>query len=66
VLALCDRLGQPVHLVGHSFGGSVALLASACTHWRFHAIPEGDHMAPLTRPDMVNPVVRAFLDESPA
>src|SRR5512144_2522758 len=25
VLALCEELASPVHLVGHSFGGSVAL-----------------------------------------
>jgi pimeloyl-ACP methyl ester carboxylesterase len=29
VLALCEDLGAPVHLVGHSFGGSVALKAAA-------------------------------------
>ncbi len=40
----------------------VALLARACPHWRFHALSEGGHMAPLTRPDLVNPVVSAFLD----
>ncbi|MGD9945528.1 MAG: alpha/beta fold hydrolase, partial [Burkholderiaceae bacterium] len=29
VLALCEELGAPIHLVGHSFGGSVALKAAA-------------------------------------
>lgn len=29
ILALLDRLGEPVHLVGHSFGGAVAWLAAA-------------------------------------
>ena len=28
VLAVCEELGSPVHLVGHSFGGSVALKAA--------------------------------------
>lgn len=40
----------------------VAIFAKACPHWTFHTIPEGGHMAPLTRPELVNPVVRQFLD----
>ena len=28
VLAVCEQLGEPVHLVGHSFGGTVALKAA--------------------------------------
>lgn len=37
------------------------LLRSAFPLWEFASIPEGGHMAPLTRPDLVNPVVRSFL-----
>ncbi len=44
----------------------VELFAEGCPHWRFHAIPGGGHMAPLTRPELVNPVVRQFLDAAPA
>jgi len=40
----------------------VALFTEACPHWTFHTIPEGGHMAPLTRPELINPVVRQFLD----
>lgn len=40
----------------------VGIFADACPHWTFHIIPEGGHMAPLTRPELVNPVVRQFLD----
>jgi pimeloyl-ACP methyl ester carboxylesterase len=40
----------------------VAIFARACPHWTFHTIPEGGHMAPLTRPELINPVVRQFLD----
>jgi pimeloyl-ACP methyl ester carboxylesterase len=40
----------------------VELFASACPHWRFHPMAGGGHMAPLTRPELVNPVVRQFLD----
>lgn len=44
----------------------VAVFAEACPHWRFHRIPEGGHMAPLTRPELVNPVVRRFLEAADA
>jgi pimeloyl-ACP methyl ester carboxylesterase len=40
----------------------VELLAEACPHWRFHAMPGGGHMAPLTRPELVNLAIREFLD----
>ena len=40
----------------------VTIFAKTCPHWSFHTIPEGGHMAPLTRPDLINPVVRQFLD----
>jgi pimeloyl-ACP methyl ester carboxylesterase len=40
----------------------VDIFARACPHWTFHTIPEGGHMAPLTRPELINPVVRQFLD----
>ncbi|PWJ21043.1 alpha/beta hydrolase [Jannaschia seohaensis] len=32
----------------------VALMEEACPHWQFIRLPEGGHMAPLTRPDAVN------------
>lgn len=41
------------------------LLQEARPRWRFHALAEGGHMAPLLRPDLVNPVVAAFLDAQP-
>jgi len=40
----------------------VDILANARPHWSFRNVPEGGHMAPLTRPELVNPVVREFLD----
>jgi pimeloyl-ACP methyl ester carboxylesterase len=40
----------------------VSLFAEVCPHWSFHTLPEGGHMAPLTRPELINPVVRRFLD----
>lgn len=40
----------------------VELMRSRCPAWRFEQIAEGGHMAPLTRPDLVNPIVASFLD----
>ena len=40
----------------------VDIFADACPHWSFRSIAEGGHMAPLTRPDLINPIVREFLD----
>jgi pimeloyl-ACP methyl ester carboxylesterase len=39
----------------------VDLLSTAFPHWQSVVIPEGGHMAPLTRPDLVNPIVSDFL-----
>ncbi|MFI4939448.1 MAG: alpha/beta fold hydrolase [Burkholderiales bacterium] len=44
----------------------VDILIKACPHWAFQTITEGGHMAPLTRPDLINPIVRAFLDDCSA
>ena len=43
----------------------VEILALACTDWEFERLPEGGHMAPLTRPALINPLVRRFLDADP-
>jgi pimeloyl-ACP methyl ester carboxylesterase len=40
----------------------VEIFARACPHWRFHRLEGAGHMAPLTGPELVNPVVRRFLD----
>jgi pimeloyl-ACP methyl ester carboxylesterase len=40
----------------------IGILAEACPQWSFRLIPEGGHMAPLTRPELVNPIIREFLD----
>jgi len=39
----------------------VTLLREACPHWRFETLREGGHMAPLTRPELVNPLVEKAL-----
>jgi pimeloyl-ACP methyl ester carboxylesterase len=40
----------------------VELFSNACPHWSFVEITAGGHMAPLTHPDLVNPIVAKFLD----
>lgn len=40
----------------------VELMQKNCSAWRYEQISEGGHMAPLTRPDIVNPLVASILD----
>jgi len=40
----------------------VELLSLAGASWKFARVPEGGHMSPLTHPELVNPVIAAFLD----
>jgi pimeloyl-ACP methyl ester carboxylesterase len=40
----------------------VELLALQCPHWTFHRIEGVGHMAPLTQPQRINPLVASFLD----
>ena len=37
------------------------ILRRACPMWTYKEIAGGGHMAPLTRPDLVNPLLKAFL-----
>ena len=39
----------------------VERFARACPHWAFQFIAEGGHMAPLMRPELINPLVRKCL-----
>ena len=41
-----------------------SLLQREIPHWQFHQVPEGGHTAPITRPDLVNPVLAKILDET--
>jgi pimeloyl-ACP methyl ester carboxylesterase len=40
----------------------VEIFAKSCPHWSFRTISGGGHMAPLTHPHLINPIVREFLD----
>jgi len=39
----------------------VAIFRQACPGWSYTEVPGGGHMAPLTRPDLINPIIGAFL-----
>ena len=43
-----------------------AILRLACPMWTYKEIAGGGHMAPLTRPDIINPLVRSFLRSQPS
>jgi len=40
------------------------ILARACPRWTLHTLCSAGHMAPLTRPELVNPLVCEFIDKS--
>jgi pimeloyl-ACP methyl ester carboxylesterase len=59
----------PVHLIRAADTRTptreiVRLLATHYPAWHTHEIPVGGHMAPLARPDLVNPLIAAALDAS--
>lgn len=54
-LLCCDPTNSPRPII------ALADLFRAAAPWTFHHIAAGGHMAPLTRPDLVNPVIEQFL-----
>ena len=62
-------IAAPVHLISAADTRAptheiVKLLAKTYPDWHMHEIPSGGHMAPLSRPDLVNPLIAAALDET--
>ena len=60
-------IAAPVHLIHAADTRAptraiVTLLAETYPDWRVHQTPAGGHMAPLTRPDLVNPLIAAAID----
>jgi pimeloyl-ACP methyl ester carboxylesterase len=49
-----------------SLGIVQALWRHAGSKWEFASIPQAGHMAPLTHPHIINPIVRAFLADLPS
>jgi pimeloyl-ACP methyl ester carboxylesterase len=41
--------------------GITSILRKACPAWAYKEVPGAGHMAPLTRPDLINPIVSSFL-----
>jgi pimeloyl-ACP methyl ester carboxylesterase len=39
-----------------------AILRSSCPEWAYAEVAGGGHMAPLVRPDLINPIVASFLE----
>ena len=39
-----------------------AVLRRSCPVWAHKEVAGGGHMAPLARPDLINPIVGSFLD----
>jgi pimeloyl-ACP methyl ester carboxylesterase len=57
----------PVHLIHAADTRAptqaiVRLLAQTYPDWHTHEVPSGGHMAPLARPDLVNPLIAAAID----
>jgi pimeloyl-ACP methyl ester carboxylesterase len=60
------EITAPVHLIHAADTRAptraiVKLLAEQYPDWRLHEVPSGGHMAPLTRPDLVNPLIAAAI-----
>ena len=66
-LAGWRAITAPVHLIHAADTRAptraiVELLAKTYPDWHAHQVPSGGHMAPLARPDLVNPAIAAALD----
>jgi pimeloyl-ACP methyl ester carboxylesterase len=62
-----SAITAPVHLIRAADTRAptreiVKLLAKTYPTWHVHEVPSGGHMAPLARPDLVNPLIAAALD----
>ena len=54
-LLVCDpRTVLPIREI-------TAVLRRSCPGWAYKEVPGAGHMAPLTRPDLINPLVASFL-----
>jgi len=68
-LAEWRAITAPVHLIQAADTRAptreiVKILAHTYPHWRLHEASAGGHMAPLTRPDLVNPLIAAAIEQT--
>jgi pimeloyl-ACP methyl ester carboxylesterase len=68
-IAEWSAIAAPVHILRaadtrRSTASVASLLARAHPKWKLHEVAAGGHMAPLTRPDLVNPLIAKLLDET--
>jgi pimeloyl-ACP methyl ester carboxylesterase len=56
LLVLANETKEPIK-------GIYEILKQDCPHWEHQQIREGGHMAPVTRPDLVNPIILEFLNK---
>jgi pimeloyl-ACP methyl ester carboxylesterase len=68
-IAEWGAISAPVHILRaadtrRTTASVAALLARAHPKWKLHEVAAGGHMAPLTRPDLVNPLIARLLDET--
>jgi pimeloyl-ACP methyl ester carboxylesterase len=61
------KIEAPVHLLyaadtRRTTRAIAEILRREFPRWKFHEIPEGGHTAPITRPEIVNPVIAEILD----
>jgi pimeloyl-ACP methyl ester carboxylesterase len=70
-LSAWRKIAAPIHLIRAADTRlptrELAGLLTAAHAWHFHEVAEGGHMAPVSRPDLVNPRIVALLaDAAPA
>ena len=63
-----SAIAAPTHLIRAADSRTptraiAALLAEANPSWRLHEVASGGHMAPMARPDLVNPLIGRLLDQ---
>ncbi len=63
------RIAAPVHVIQAddtrlSTRRVAAVLAANLPYWHFHRVAAGGHMAPVARPDLVNPLITGILENT--